>query len=162
MINFLLLSFCSISESSQSVTIADCRPVQWSLSINNAQNKNKGVYVLDTFFIFFFRGRMPPNIPTPPPPSSPYPVPRKVMAERGITLDGYVVEHFTLYQKSNLRALSKAFFILPYLNVVSWNIFQLGGPFWGLVVVKLSQLIYATMKIPTHSRRKQTLPAEVQ
>ena len=79
---------------------------------------------------------MPPYIPNPPSP--PYPVPRKVMAERGITLDGYVVEHFTLYQKSNLRALSKAFFILPYLNVVSWNIFQLGGPFWGLVVVKLS------------------------
>ena len=75
---------------------------------------------------------MPPYIPNP------HPVPRKVMAECGITLDGYVVEHFTLYQKSNLRALSKAFFILPYLNIVSWNIFQLGGPFWGLVVVKLS------------------------
>ena len=80
----------------------------------------------------------------------------------GITLDGYVVERFTLYQMSNLRALSKAFFILPYLNVVSWNIFQLGGPFWGLVVVKLSELVYATKKIPTHSRRKLTLPAEVQ
>ena len=88
------------------------------------------MYVLDTFFTFF-RGRMPPYMPT-------LPRSRKVMAERGITLDGYVVEHFTLYQKSNLRALSKAFFILPYLNVVSWNIFQLGGPFWGLVVVKLS------------------------
>ena len=72
--------------------------------------------------------------PNPFPPS-----PRQVMAKRGITHDGYVVEHFTLYQKSNLRALNKAFFfILPYLNVVSWNIFQLGGPFWGLVVVKLS------------------------
>ena len=91
------------------------------------------MYVLDTFFTFFW-GRMLPYKPNPPP----YPVPRKVMAERGITLDGYVVEHFTLYQKSNLRALNKAFFILPYLNVVSWNIFQLGGPFWGLVVVKLS------------------------
>ena len=70
----------------------------------------------------------------------PHPNPRKVtvMAERGITRDAYVVEHFTLYQKSNLRALNKAFFILPYFNVVSWNIFQLGGPFWGLVVVKLS------------------------
>ena len=89
------------------------------------------MYVLDTFFTFF-QGRMPPYIPYP------HPVPRKVMAERGITLDGYVVEHFTLYQKSNSRALSKAFFILPYLNIVSWNIFQLRGPFWGLVVVKLS------------------------
>ena len=75
--------------------------------------------------------------PNPFPPSSP-PLPRQVMAKRRITHDGYVVEHFTLYQKSNLRALNKAFFILPYLNVVSWNIFQLGGPFWGLVVVKLS------------------------
>ena len=75
---------------------------------------------------------MPPYIPPPPPH------PRCVMAERGMTLDGYVVERFTLYQMSNLRALSKTFFILPYLNVVSWNIFQLGDPFWGVVVVKLS------------------------
>ena len=43
--------------------------------------------------------------PNPFPPS-----PRQVMAKRGITHDGYVVEHFTLYQKSNLRALNKAFF----------------------------------------------------
>ena len=139
-ITFLLFYWWEVSQSH-----ADHRPVHWTLSIN-AQNKNKGVYVLDTFFTFF-RGRMPPYIPPPPHP-------RCVMAERGITLDGYVVERFTLYQMSNLRALRKVFFILPYLNVVSWNIFQLGGPFWGLVVVKLSQLVYATMKIPTHSRRK--------
>ena len=128
MINWILLSFCSISEKLVSHMLTTDQYIGLFI---NAQNKNKGVYVLDTFFTFF-RGRMPPYIPTP------HPVPRKVMAERGITLDGYVVEHFTLYQKLNLRALSKAFFILPYLNVVSWNIFLLGGPFWGLVVVKLS------------------------
>ena len=88
------------------------------------------MYVLDTFF-YIFPGENA-SLHTPPPN------PRWVMAERGITVDEYVVERFTLYQMSNMRALSKAFFILPYLNVVSWNIFQLGGPFWGLVVVKLS------------------------
>ena len=49
---------------------------------------------------------MPPYIPYP------HPVPRKVMAERGITLDGYVVEHFTLYQKLNLRAMSAFLYYL--------------------------------------------------
>ena len=53
--------------------------------------------------------------PNPFPPSSP-PLPRQVMAKRRITHDGYVVEHFTLYQKSNLRALNKAFF-LYYLTL---------------------------------------------
>ena len=52
----------------------------------------------------------------------PHPNPRKVMAERGIARDGYVVEHFTLYQKSNLRALNKAFFILPYFNGLNFRI----------------------------------------
>ena len=86
---------------------------------------------------------MPPYIPPPPPGGGGY-YTRWIcgitldVILRGITLDGYVVERFTLYQMSNMRALSKDFFILPYLNVVSWNIFQLGGPFWGLVVVKLS------------------------
>ena len=124
-ITFLLFYWWEVSQSH-----ADHRPVHWTLSIN-AQNKNKKVYVLDTFF-YIFPGENA-SLQTPPPPN-----PRWVMAERGITLDGYVVERFTLYQMSNMRALSKAFFILPYLNVVSLNIFQLGGLFWGLVVVKLS------------------------
>ena len=122
-ITFLLFYWWEVSQSH-----ADHRPVHWTLSIN-AQNKNKGVYVLDTFFTFF-RGRIPPYIPTLP------------RSQKG---DGRARYHTRWICGRTFHPLpevklesSECFFILPYLNVVSWNIFLLGGPFWGLLVVKLS------------------------